>query len=105
ARVKLTADTGHVRFAGDDPAAFFETFMARIALVHLKDVRAPLIERFRRAPVSFYEAVMAGVFTVPGDGDLDFDAVFAVLRRAKYEGWLVVEAEQDPRKADPFLYS
>jgi inosose dehydratase len=104
-RVRLTADTGHIRFAGDDPARFFETFVDRISLVHLKDVRAPLVERFTAAPPSFYEAVMAGVFTVPGDGDLDFGRVFDVLRRAGYQGWLVVEAEQDPKKADPFVYS
>lgn len=104
-RVGLTADTGHIRFAGDDPASFFEAFIERIRLVHLKDVRAPLVRRFTEAPSSFYQAVMAGVFTVPGDGDLDFGKVFQVLRRRRYEGWVVVEAEQDPRKADPFVYS
>ncbi len=104
-QVRLTADTGHIRFAGDDPARFFERFLDRIGLVHLKDVRAPVVERFTRSPSSFYQAVVEGVFTVPGDGDLDFAAVFEVLRRGRYEGWLVVEAEQDPKKADPFLYS
>jgi myo-inosose-2 dehydratase len=104
-QVRLTADTGHIRFAGDDPAVFFETFLDRIGLVHLKDVRAPVVERFTKSPSSFYEAVVAGVFTVPGDGDLDFTKVFDVLRRGRYEGWLVVEAEQDPKKADPLVYS
>lgn len=103
--VRLTADTGHIRFAGDDPARFFETFVDRIGLVHLKDVRARLVDRFTARPSSFYDAVMAGVFTVPGDGDLDFTPVFDVLRRAQYDGWLVVEAEQDPKRADPFVYS
>ena len=105
ARVRLTADTGHIRFAGDDPVAFFEQFADRIGLVHLKDVRGSLVDRYRREPPSFYEAVMAGVFTVPGDGDIDFSQVFSVLRRRGYDGWVVVEAEQDPKKADPFIYS
>ncbi len=104
-RVRLTADTGHIRFAGDDPAAFFQEHARRIALVHLKDVRMPVVERFTRAPSSFFDAVVEGVFTVPGDGDLDFGPVFHALRREGYDGWLVVEAEQDPRKADPFVYS
>jgi inosose dehydratase len=105
ARVRLTADTGHVRFAGDDPVAFLEAFVDRIGLVHLKDVRAELVERFCASEASFYDAVRAGVFTVPGDGDLDFARIFQVLRRVAYDGWLVVEAEQDARKADPFVYS
>jgi inosose dehydratase len=103
--VRLTADTGHIRFAGDDPASFFEAFFDRIGLVHLKDVRAQLVHRFTEAPPSFYDAVVAGVFTVPGDGDLDFNAIFDLLRRARYDGWVVVEAEQDPKKADPLVYS
>ncbi len=103
--VLLTADTGHIRFAGDDPAAFFEAFADRIGLVHLKDVRMSLVDRFMTSPPSFYDAVVAGVFTVPGDGDLDFVPVFEVLQRTGYDGWLVVEAEQDPKKADPFVYS
>ncbi len=104
-RVRLTADTGHIRFAGDDPASFFRAYLERIGLVHLKDVRAPLVERFTKAPPSFYDAVVSGVFTVPGDGDLDFAPVLEALRRGQYDGWLVVEAEQDPRKANPFTYS
>lgn len=104
-RVRLTADTGHVRFAGDDPGAFFEAFRDRIALVHLKDVRTAVIERVVRGSASFYDAVLAGVFTVPGDGDLDFTATFAALARSGYGGWIVVEAEQDPRRADPLAYA
>ncbi len=104
-RVRLTADTGHIRFAGDNPALFLEAFRDRVGLVHLKDVRAAVVKRFTDAPRSFYDAVLSGVFTVPGDGDIDFARIFDALRRARYEGWLVVEAEQDPKKADPFLYS
>lgn len=103
--VRLTADTGHIRLAGDDPARFFARFQERIALVHLKDVRAPVVEQIMRTPTSFYDAVVAGVFTVPGDGDIDFSGVLDVLRGSGYDGWLVVEAEQDPRKADPFVYA
>lgn len=104
-RVRLTADTGHIRFAGDDPARFLQMFHDRIGLVHLKDVRAGLVDRFTATPASFYEAVVAGVFTVPGDGDLDFARIFEVLQKMGYAGWVVVEAEQDPAKANPLVYS
>jgi inosose dehydratase len=104
-RVRLTADTGHIRFAGDDPVAFLERYLDRVGLVHLKDVRLSRVERFSAFRASFYQAVVGGVFTVPGDGDLDFDGIFDVLRRRRYDGWVIVEAEQDPEKADPLVYS
>jgi inosose dehydratase len=103
--VGLLLDTGHLTFAGDDPAAVAARHAARIVHVHCKDVRAPVAAAARRADLSFLDAVLAGVFTVPGDGAVDFAAVLAPLARAGYAGWLVVEAEQDPAKAHPLTYA
>lgn len=103
--VYLLYDSGHFAFAGEDPVAALEKFVSRVGHVHLKDVRA---EKFNEAKInesSFLDAVRNGVFTVPGDGDLDFPSIFASLENAKYQGWLVVEAEQDPAKANPYLYA
>lgn len=101
--VKLLLDTGHAMFANVEPAALARRWCARIAHVHCKDVRCDVMELARRADWSFLDAVLAGVFTVPGDGMVDF---LAVLRELPgYDGWLVVEAEQDPEKANPLRYA
>ncbi len=73
--------------------------------MHCKDVRPELLARVRTADTSFLDAVVEGVFTVPGDGVIDFTAVFVALKAAGYGGWLVVEAEQDPAKAEPLHYA
>ena len=73
--------------------------------MHLKDVRRPVLDRVRPEKMSFLAAVKAGVFTVPGDGSIDFGPVFRMLKKAKYRGWMVVEAEQDPAAANPFEYA
>lgn len=99
--VGLLLDTGHLKFAGGDPLAVARQHVARIAHVHCKDVRQTVLARVRNADTGFLEAVLQGVFTVPGDGAVDYAPIFAVLRDAGYEGWLVVEAEQDPAIADP----
>ena len=99
--VGLLLDTGHLAFAGGDPLAVARQHVARVAHVHCKDVRQTVLTRVRNADTSFLEAVLQGVFTVPGDGSVDYAPIFAVLREAGYEGWLVVEAEQDPAIADP----
>lgn len=101
--VSLLLDTGHAHFAGADPVALAQRHAARIAHVHAKDVRAAVCAQARREDWSFLRAVLEGVFTVPGDGCVDFARVFAALPR--YSGWVVLEAEQDPKRADPMIYA
>jgi inosose dehydratase len=101
--VHLLLDTGHATFAGADPAALARRHRARIAHFHAKDVRAEVMARATAARLSFLDAVIAGVFTVPGDGSVDFAAVLREL--PGYSGWAVVEAEQDPDKAHPATYA
>ena len=103
--VGLLLDTGHMSFAGADPAAVAARHGRRINHVHCKDVRADVLEKARGGDMSFLDAVLDGVFTVPGDGAVDFTEVLAALRPFSYSGWLVVEAEQDPAKADPLSYA
>lgn len=101
--VGLLLDTGHAQFAGADPVALARRYAPRVVHVHAKDVRAAVAERANADDWSFLRAVVAGVFTVPGDGCVPFAAVFRELRG--YSGWVVLEAEQDPEKADPFTYA
>ncbi|HXW10273.1 MAG TPA: myo-inosose-2 dehydratase, partial [Steroidobacteraceae bacterium] len=88
--VGLLLDTGHLRFAGADPVQVATRHARRIAHVHCKDVRADVLADVRNRDTSFLDAVLAGVFTVPGDGSVDYDAVLAPLAAAGYRGWLVV---------------
>jgi inosose dehydratase len=99
----LLLDTGHAAFAGADPVGLARRHRARIAHVHCKDVRQAVMAQAIRDDWSFLDSVVAGVFTVPGDGAVDFPAVLAEF--STYDGWLVVEAEQDPVKADPLTYA
>jgi inosose dehydratase len=99
----LLLDTGHATFAGADPAALARRYRDRISHFHAKDVRRDVMERARRERLSFLDAVVAGVFTVPGDGCVDFPSTLQELRG--YSGWAVVEAEQDPDKAHPLTYA
>jgi myo-inosose-2 dehydratase len=101
--VHLLLDTGHATFAGADPAALARRHRRRISHVHAKDVRPDVMERARRERLSFLDAVIAGVFTVPGDGCVDYRAMLREL--SGYSGWAVVEAEQDPAKAHPLTYA
>jgi inosose dehydratase len=103
--VGLLLDTGHLVFAGGDPARAASSHASRIAHVHCKDIRPDVLKRVLNADTSFLEAVLQGVFTVPGDGCVDYEAVFRPLRATGYEGWLVIEAEQDPAIADPLTYA
>ena len=102
--VGLLLDTGHLTYAGGDPAALAHRHASRINHVHCKDVRpGGLLDRAQ--DWSFLEAVVEGVFTVPGDGTIDFPAVLGALKDGGYAGWLVVEADQDPAKAHPQTYA
>lgn len=103
--VGLLLDTGHITFAGGDPVAFAERHAARIAHVHAKDVRQPVMQSILTNGGSFLDAVIDGVFTVPGDGSVDFEGALKPLAAVDYKGWLVVEAEQDAAKANPLQYA
>jgi len=103
--VGLLLDTGHAYAAGADYAEILRKFGSRVVHIHLKDVRRDVLERARRNDWSFNSAVREGMFTVPGDGDIDFTAIGEFIRTSGYRGWVVVEAEQDPAKAAPKLYT
>lgn len=100
--VPLLFDAGHMAFAGGDVFRVIENHHARILHVHTKDVRQEVISGLDRSRDSFLDAVIKGAFTVPGDGSLDFEAIVKALAQKGYEGWFVIEAEQDP-KANPPL--
>lgn len=102
AALPLLFDAGHMAFAGGDVLRVIDKHHARISHVHTKDIRRQVIDRLDRTRDSFLDAVVKGAFTVPGDGSLDFVAIVGRLARYGYEGWFVVEAEQDP-KANPPL--
>jgi myo-inosose-2 dehydratase len=104
-KVGLLLDTGHAVYAGADPAAVIRRYGDRIKHVHCKDVRREVLARVRAGDASFLDAVLDSVFTVPGDGCIDFAGVLAELAAADYDGWLVIEAEQDPAKAPPLAYA
>ncbi|MDH6120907.1 inosose dehydratase [Kitasatospora sp. GAS204A] len=105
ALVHLLLDTGHIAFAGDDPLDLARAHADRIGHVHMKSIRPEVVRRVRGEGLSFQEGVELGVFTVPGDGAIDFRPILGVLADADYQGWLVVEAEQDPKKAVPLEYA
>jgi inosose dehydratase len=104
ASVGLTVDTGHAALGGLDPVAMIRAYPHRVAHVHCKDIRGEVFRNVTRAGGSFLDGVLAGMFTVPGDGHLDYAAVMQALADIGYSGWIIVEAEQDPAKADPRQY-
>ncbi|MDB6372813.1 myo-inosose-2 dehydratase [Photorhabdus bodei] len=103
--VGLLLDTGHLTFAGADPLAVAERWAKRINHVHCKDIRPDVLNDIKNRKTSFLDAVLSGVFTVPGDGCVDYPAIFQMLKKQNYKGWLVVEAEQDPAVAHPLTYA
>jgi inosose dehydratase len=103
--VGLLYDSGHCIFSGGNPVALLRRHVQRVVHVHCKDSRKAVLDRARAADESFMQAVLDGVFTVPGDGFVDFPALLKILHDSGYEGWLVVEAEQDPAKAHPLTYA
>ncbi|SLM61876.1 MULTISPECIES: myo-inosose-2 dehydratase [Dickeya] len=103
--VGLLLDTGHLTFAGADPLAVAQRWAARINHVHCKDIRPDVLNDVKNRKTSFLDAVLSGVFTVPGDGCVDYPSLFQLLKAQDYQGWLVVEAEQDPAIAHPLTYA
>ncbi len=103
--VGLTLDSGHLTFADGDLTGTVRRHGDRIRHVHCKDIRADVVAQIKTGDKSFLEAVLAGAFTVPGDGCIDFHAFVKELAAVGYSGWMVVEAEQDPAKANPLEYA
>jgi inosose dehydratase len=103
--VTLLYDTGHLLFGGADVLGVLKRWGHRVKHVHFKDIRPDVTAWARKEDKSFLDAVIAGAFTVPGDGCIDFQSVTDELKRIAYAGWIVVEAEQDPAKANPYEYS
>ena len=105
AYVSLLYDSGHFCYSGEDPIASVKKFIGRIKHVHLKDIREDVLQKVHEEKMSFLDGVRAGAFTIPGDGCIDFDQIFRVLEENGYAGYMVVEAEQDPAKANPLEYA
>lgn len=99
--VPLLFDAGHMAFAGGNVLRVLEKHHKRITHVHTKDVRRKIVDGLDRSKESFLDAVVKGAFTVPGDGSLDFEAIVKACAKYGYEGWFVVEAEQDPKVSPP----
>lgn len=105
ALVHLLLDTGHSFYGGADPLQLYRQFSSRVAYVHLKDVRSDMLEKVRNESIPFQQAVIQGVFTVPGDGCIDFLPIFQSFAEYGYDDWMILEAEQDPGKANPYEYA
>ena len=103
--VKLTLDTGHMFFAKGESIKIIEDYKTRLKHVHCKDIRKNVLEKSLKEDLSFRRAFLEGAFTVPGDGCIDYKPLFDILKKNNYSGWLVVEAEQDPKKANPLEYA
>lgn len=104
-KVKLLFDSGHLTFSGEDPITIFHKYAKRIRHIHLKDIRKDRMDDVHIHHKSFLTGVKEGVFTVPGDGMVDYRPLWEAIKNAGYEGWIMVEAEQDPAKANPFIYA
>ncbi|MEM7593491.1 MAG: myo-inosose-2 dehydratase [Cyanobacteria bacterium P01_A01_bin.83] len=105
--LKLLLDTGHLYYAGADPLEVTQKYRDRIGHVHLKNIRQDVLASSIKQGRSFLDSIREGAFTVPGDkaGVIEFEPILKELAQADYEGWLVVEAEQDPNKANPLEYA
>ncbi len=101
----LLFDSGHLAYCGEDYMAVLKKYAKRIKHVHLKDIRPDVISKVKEEKLSFLQGVRLGTFTVPGDGAIDFAPIFDVLAETGYEGYVLVEAEQDPAIANPFEYA
>ncbi len=103
--VGFLMDAGHAAFAGIDPVALTTKYATRITHIHCKDIRLNICQKAINKDYSFLDAVLEGAFTVPGDGNINFPDILKQLAKIDYNGWLVVEAEQDPEKYDPQIYA
>lgn len=101
----LLFDSGHLAYCGEDYMYILKKYINRIKHVHLKDIRPDVIADVKAKGESFLQGVRKGTFTVPGDGVIDFEPIFKVLEENNYEGYVLVEAEQDPAIANPFEYA
>lgn len=101
----LLYDSGHLAYCGEDYIGVLKKYANRVKHVHLKDIRPKVIDKVKKENLSFLEGVRLGTFTVPGDGAIDFGPIFDILADSGYEGYVLVEAEQDPAKANPFEYA
>jgi inosose dehydratase len=103
--VFLCFDSGHLAFAGADPLSAWKKYSSRVRHIHLKDLRSEVLHNSKALDWSFLKSVVEGVFTVPSDGMIEFRPLLHAILHSDYSGWLLVEAEQDPAKADPFIYA
>src|SRR5699024_10614197 len=104
-KVSLLFDTGHLVYSGEEPLGIFEKYHHRIKHIHFKDIRKDVMNEVKNEQDSFLTGVKKGAFTVPGDGMVDFTPIWKAIEQSGYEGWIVVEAEQDPSLANPFIYA
>ena len=102
--VKLTLDTGHMLFAQGNSNKILSNFSEKIIHIHCKDIRKNVLDKSLKSDLSFIDTFFTGAFTVPGDGCIDYKIFLKLLKDLNYKGWLVVEAEQDPKKANPLEY-
>ncbi|WP_294523030.1 myo-inosose-2 dehydratase [uncultured Anaerovibrio sp.] len=103
--VFLLYDTGHLVCSGEDYIGILKKYLPRIRHIHLKDIRMSIRNKVKDEDMSFLDGVRAGMFTVPGDGNVDFEPIFDIVNQSNYDGWFIVEAEQDPAKANPLEYA
>ena len=103
--VNLNYDCGHFYLVGEDPLLAINKYISRTSHIHFKDVREKVMNEILKDDLSFLMAVKNGVFTVPGDGDIEMKPLAEVVHKNNYQGWLVVEAEQDPNNANPYEYA
>ena len=104
-KFSLLFDSGHLAYCGQDYLAVLKKYADRVKHVHLKDIRPEVVKKVKEQKLSFLQGVREGAFTVPGDGCIDFAPIFDILGQSNYSGWMIVEAEQDPAKANPLEYA
>lgn len=104
-KVSLLFDSGHLAYCDEDYINVLNKYITRTKHIHLKDIRAEIVKIVKEKGLSFLDGVKMGAFTVPGDGDIDFTPIFEIIKDNGYEGWLLVEAEQDPAVSNPLEYA